>query len=378
MKKILFCTVLLSGLLLVKSSFAQDDQEKKLKDEKIEKKIQLDKKLKELDEKKQTEELIIRKKGDKDIKLNVEIKGDEIRINGKPLADFKDENISINKKKITISGINGARSFDVSIDPDDYMQGFKDFKMMNDDKEEAYTFLGVSTEEADGAAKINQVTKESPAEKAGLQSGDIITKINDKKIENPEMLSDVVRSFKPKDEVTVYYKRDGKENTARTVLGERKESRSMSFTFNTPEGVPRAFSFPFTTKPDMKIMQDKLGNMQQKLELMNRYNGDNNFEIVGDMLPRHQKLGLRIQDTEEGNGVKVLEVAKESPAEKAGLKKDDIVTEVGGKKVSNTDEAREQLQENQDRTAYNIKAKRNGTDMNFDIKIPKKLKTANL
>jgi serine protease Do len=94
--------------------------------------------------------------------------------------------------------------------------------------------------------------------------------------------------------------------------------------------------------------------------------------------PRQKKLGLRIQDTEDGNGVKVLGTDTDSPAEKAGLKKDDIVTEIGGKRVSNTDEAREQLMDAQEKPAYTIKAKRNGSEMSFDIKIPKKLKTANL
>jgi len=60
------------------------------------------------------------------------------------------------------------------------------------------------------------------------------------------------------------------------------------------------------------------------------------------------------------------------------LKKDDVITEIGGVKVTNTDEAREQLMENADKNTYSIKAKRNGTEMDFTIKIPKKLKTANL
>lgn len=87
---------------------------------------------------------------------------------------------------------------------------------------------------------------------------------------------------------------------------------------------------------------------------------------------------MKIQDTEDGKGVKVLDVDKDSPADKAGLKKEDILTEIGGEKVSNTDEARDQLQENADKASYNIKATRNGNAMSFDIKIPKKLKTANL
>ena len=137
----------------------------------------------------------------------------------------------------------------------------------------------------------------------------------------------------------------------------------MSYAFSGPDIAPRAFTMP-------KI------NVMPKME----WNGDGgyNFNYNGDMLPRHQKLGLKIQDTEDGTGIKVLDVDKDSPAEKAGLKKDDVVTEVGGKKVNNTDEAREQLQENQEKSAYTIKAKRNGSEMNFDIKIPKKLKTANL
>ncbi len=94
--------------------------------------------------------------------------------------------------------------------------------------------------------------------------------------------------------------------------------------------------------------------------------------------PRQQKLGLRIQDTEEGNGVKVLNVDDNSAAAKAGLKADDIITEIGGKKVMTTDEARDQLKENKDKTNYTIKVLRAGKEMSFDVKIPKKLKTANL
>ena len=87
---------------------------------------------------------------------------------------------------------------------------------------------------------------------------------------------------------------------------------------------------------------------------------------------------MKIQDTEDGKGIKVLDVDTDSPAQKAGLKKEDVVTEIDGKKVSNTDEAREQLHDAQEKSSYNIKATRNGTSMSFDIKIPKKLKTANL
>lgn len=90
------------------------------------------------------------------------------------------------------------------------------------------------------------------------------------------------------------------------------------------------------------------------------------------------RLGLKIQDLEEGAGVKVLEVEEGSAAEKAGIKKDDVITEVGGVAVKNTDEAREQLRQNESKSSYSVSAKRNNNVMKFEVKIPKKLKTANL
>ena len=76
--------------------------------------------------------------------------------------------------------------------------------------------------------------------------------------------------------------------------------------------------------------------------------------------------------------MKVLEVEENSASAAAGMQKDDIVTEIGGAKVNNTDDVREQLMENADKKTYTIKALRNGKEMNFEIKIPKKLKTVNL
>jgi serine protease Do len=106
--------------------------------------------------------------------------------------------------------------------------------------------------------------------------------------------------------------------------------------------------------------------------------GMNNMEFNFNNGPRKQKLGIKIQDTEEGNAVKIIDVADSSAASKAGLKKDDLITEIEGKKINNTDDAREQLQENKDKNKYNIKAKRNGVEMNFEIKMQKKLKTVDL
>ncbi|MEI7964855.1 MAG: PDZ domain-containing protein [Chitinophagaceae bacterium] len=316
-------------------------------------------------DKKESQEIYIRKKGDKDAKITVVIKGDKVTINGKPLSEFKDDNITINKRYITVFDKNGNK--EINLVPGEFMNNMRFWK--DSSKAVTYTFLGVSTDDAEQGAKIINVTKESAAEKAGLQKDDIINAIGDKKIDGPAGLSEYIRSLKPKDEVTIYYTRDGKSASTRATLGERKEENSFAMAFSAPNDMSGNFSRPYVQ-----------GVPMPRVPGMNNLDGlnGNNFEVFDNMFPRKQKLGLKIQDTEDGNGVKVLDVDKDSPAEKAGLKKEDILVEIAGNKISNTDEARESLMENMDKPAYNIKAKRNGNNLSFDIKIPKKLKTTNL
>jgi len=62
----------------------------------------------------------------------------------------------------------------------------------------------------------------TPAAKAGLTEGDIITKIADYELTQGQSLISVLSNFAPGDEVTLTYLRDGKEKTATIVLAESK------------------------------------------------------------------------------------------------------------------------------------------------------------
>lgn len=384
MKKVIFSALVLGFMAFSSNALAQDDNSKedKLKAEKLKAEKKNDENIRHLKEDirkekmKGSQEIIIRKSGDKDTKLTVEVNGDKVTINGKPLSEFKDDNVTVNKRNITILDRNGFKEFDMF--PEAFANGFS-YSTEND---KPGAFLGVTTEskETDGdkmipGAQVTEITSESAAEKAGLKVGDLITKVDDKKIDNPGDLTDAIGNKKPKDEVTIYFTRDGKENSLKATLGERK---SMSYSFTAPRSYSRAYTVPGVQyTPRLRSTDDWTENMiSPKIALTPGYELRN--DMYGNMYPRRQKLGLKIQDTEDGTGVKVLDVDKDSPAEKAGLKKDDIVTEVGDEKVTNTDEAREQLQDNAEKAAYTIKAKRNGNEMKFDIRIPKKLKTANL
>lgn len=66
---------------------------------------------------------------------------------------------------------------------------------------------------------VAQVEKGSPAEKAGIKEGDVITKLNGNYVEFAEELTSLVRNYTPGTKVKVTLNRAGKEITVEVTLG---------------------------------------------------------------------------------------------------------------------------------------------------------------
>ena len=293
-------------------------------------------------------EIIILKNGDKDKKITIETKDGETYINGKKASEYKDDDVTI---------VSGKNRGNFIYAPNGGMTLFNEGG-------EKKAFLGVTTEKDDKGAKVMDVEKGSAADKAGLKEGDIITAVGSKKISDASDLTDAISSYKPKDEVKIYFDRNGKSDNVKATLGERSGLfRSFAYTaptFKRNQELLKSYNWDFSKKTPLKI---------QAAPFNFNYNWG-----VGNMGGR--RLGMKIEDTDDG-GAKVTNVEEGSAAEKAGLKKDDIITEVNGKKVKDVNEVVEQLR-NGDKDSYNLKAKRNGSDMSFDVKIPKRKNKADL
>lgn len=84
-----------------------------------------------------------------------------------------------------------------------------------------HPFLGVSVAEAtNGGALVQSVTSGSPAEKAGLQQGDVITKLGDKEIKNADDLLNAVQSGTVGQPVELTFTRNGEQKTATVTLAD--------------------------------------------------------------------------------------------------------------------------------------------------------------
>ena len=309
-------------------------------------------------------EIVIRQKGDKDSKITLEIKNGNYFINGKPLEKFDDQNIIVEKREVDENMVNIP---DLAFSPSPFRWNPRDEERRDEERMERdlesqdmqrkiqksiqirmnQAFLGVSSRKAEkGGATVLEVTKGSPAEKAGIKKGDIITKVNDSKIESPESLFETIHGFKPGDKVKVFYTRDGKEQNVMATLDKADQLMPKHYNYN--------YNFKMPPMPDMDGMH------------------------MGPWGPRAPKLGIKAQDTEDGKGVNILEVEDSSSAAKAGLKKGDIILQFDGAEINSTNELIDQLQEARQKSTVKVKILRSGVTQDIEIKIPRKLKTAEL
>jgi putative serine protease PepD len=84
-----------------------------------------------------------------------------------------------------------------------------------------HAYLGVSIDSSAPNAALAGAQPNTPAAKAGLKKGDVITAVNGKSIATGDDLSRAIDAHKPGDQVSVTYTRGGSEHTVTVTLGTR-------------------------------------------------------------------------------------------------------------------------------------------------------------
>lgn len=97
--------------------------------------------------------------------------------------------------------------------------------------------LGLSAPDGSGVT-IARIVPDSGADEAGLESGDLITDIEGKKLATIEDLTAALGGFKVGDTVTLTYSRDGQSQTAEVELGSSRAGRNPN-PFRVPNFDPR-------------------------------------------------------------------------------------------------------------------------------------------
>lgn len=194
------------------------------------------------------------------------------------------------------------------------------------------SFLGVYTEDINKenmsryglqreprGVGITKVAENSPAERAGLRAGDVILSFDNEPVTSVRKLNRLISEVAPEHNARLKISRTGDERDLSVTLGKRSD-------FNT------AFNIPGQRWEDL----DKLRDFKFDDK------GDKNFTFV---FGNNRRIGVTTtQLTKQladyfgissGKGLLITSVRDDSPAQKAGLRAGDVITEMDGSAIEN-------------------------------------------
>jgi serine protease Do len=220
--------------------------------------------------------------------------------------------------------------------------------------------LGVSIEDPKGDARgasVRSVEADSPAEKAGLKEGDVITRFDGEAVRSAAQLGRLVAETPSGRSVAVEVTRGGATQQLSATLAERSRGFRVyggdggDFELEMPEWSvpeppeppepPAAPHAPRPPKPpkvrpfawswnddDGPMMHGLMGGGPRKLGIQ--------YMEIGEQLAAYFKLPGK-------SGVLVTSVDADGPAAKAGIKAGDVVTKVGADAIADGDDLRQAM-----------------------------------
>jgi len=225
--------------------------------------------------------------------------------------------------------------------------------------------LGVYTNKSapvDGAY-VDRVMSNTPAENAGLTTGDIITKVNETPIKSSDDLINTIATYQAGDVVIITYSRNGNNEQVRVPLADKVALQ-------------------------VEVQQDNMNRYQEYEQRQNNndnggYNNDynnrnddqNNYRNdfgYNARFGRERKpvrLGISASDGRRPRGVYLDEVKEGGPAEAAGLQKGDIITRINGERVRYAGEMQELLSFPGIGNVIVVDYKHNGQKMHTEVHV---------
>ncbi len=214
-------------------------------------------------------------------------------------------------------------------------------------------FLGVRTEEVtrENASRyglsgeprgvgVREVIKGSPAEKAGLREGDVILRFDGEQVSSARKLTRLIEESAPEHAARVTVLRGGSERELSATLARRGPFVRSDVGPMTVYGLGNAPHLADDLFGKSELWEHKGEELRERLEDMQRKHPG----VIA--LGSSRRIGVTTSGLGKQlaeyfgvpHGVLVSSVEANSPADKAGLKAGDVVTEVDGKKVEDADD----------------------------------------
>jgi len=210
-------------------------------------------------------------------------------------------------------------------------------------------FLGVQIKDVDAVyAKaagldkkkgvwVESVTKDAAGDKAGVEDGDIILSVDGKEVNTVQTLQTAIASKHPGETIELKIWRDKKEIAKKVTLGARDEKEEAVAESATSEKDESGSDVGTEKAVDVKEIGVTVKSIDSKIK--KRY--------------------------EVEKGVLVSDIEDLSPAQERGLKKGDVVTDIGDQKISTPDQFEKSIKKLKPGDAVMLRVKGEDKKMRF-------------
>ncbi len=232
---------------------------------------------------------------------------------GGPLVNAHGQLIGINTFLISDTGNFSGAGFAI---PTQTVHPVVDALIKNGVVHHGYLGVGLNDVTPDNAkffnltgntgALIASVTPDSPASRAGLKQGDVVTGVNGKPVETGSDLQVIVSEVAPGSKIQLDVMRNGHPETVDLTVGEYHKNQEVATAAGSESGHPRLGIAISDLTPDVR----------QQLQ-----------------------LPAQVQ------GVAVAQVQPGSPAEDAGLSSGDVIQQIDRKPVTSADQFRNDVKQ---------------------------------
>ena len=210
---------------------------------------------------------------------------------------------------------------------------------------------------------VEKVLKDSPAEKAGLQNGDVIVRFDGESVTSVRKLTRLIGEVAPDHKVNLTVLRNGSERDVQVTVGKRE----VSF---EPSGFFRGEFPPMSAIPDLQQFP-KIPNAPMAGEgglFVWRTGAVRQIGVTVSTLTKQLGDYFGISD---GTGLLINDVRPDSPAAKAGLKAGDVIIEIDGRQVKGDEDLMRGISDKKD-GAVNITVVRDKNRQVFSV-VPNKI-----
>ncbi len=248
--------------------------------------------------------------------------------------------------------------------------------------------------ESDQGVRIIGVSPDGPAERAGLQQGDVLVSVNEVKLGEQERgaraaLFEVMDSVEPGEELSVGVLRDGSSKQFKLITGQR-ESKGWQTVVRLPE-VPDApdlivdeIRIPEIDEAKLAARIKEINEQLQGLDLEHAFTIDEEtFSHIGEQamrdadfwfgLPQARGLELAKLNPQLGkyfkadSGVLVIQARDDNAY---GLESGDVIQRVDGTEVNAPSDLLRALRDAEPGTDIELKIKRDRKDQDLKAKVP--------